>query len=265
MKKIFTGLWMAIRGIAEEIFHAITTIGKMTWFLARVLSLFFRPPFYFKQIWRQIAHIGFFSLITVSFTALFTGMVLALQIKASLSGAGADDVSIAGIVLSAMVRELGPVFTGLMVSGRVGSSVAAEIGTMRVTEQIDALSSLSTDPMKYLVFPRILSGAFAVPLLTLVANVIGALGGYIIAVNRLKIDKELYISQTIEAIKFSDIGYSMLKGACFGLIVTFIGCYNGYYSGKGAEGVGSAAISTVVTSSIAILFLNYVLSSVFFG
>jgi phospholipid/cholesterol/gamma-HCH transport system permease protein len=162
------------------------------------------------------------------------------------------------------VRELGPVLGGLMVAGRVSSSIAAELGTMRVTEQIDALTTLSTDPMKYLVVPRVLAATLAMPFLVLVGDVIGIMGGYLIGIGRLGFDPATYIRTTLDFLEPGDVISGLVKAAVFGFILSLMGCYHGYNSGRGAQGVGQATTNAVVTSSILILAANYVLTEAFF-
>lgn len=207
--------------------------------------------------------IGFFSLPVVGMTALFTGGALALQIWSGGSRFNAATV-VPSIVAIGIVRELGPVLGGLMVAGRVSSSIAAELGTMRVTEQIDALTTLSTDPMKYLVLPRVLAGLIAMPLLVAVANVLGIFGGYLVGTTRLGFTSSSYVKTTLDFLEASDIHTSLTKAAVFGFLLALMGCYNGYHSGRGAQGVGEATTNAVVSASILILAANYLLTEAFF-
>jgi len=164
-----------------------------------------------------------------------------------------------------ITRELGPVLAGLMVAGRVGASMAAEIGTMRVTEQIDALTTLATNPFKYLVFPRLLAGFVTLPFLVLIADCIGVLGGYLVGVYKLDFNSATYMSQTLEFLETQDVVSGLIKASVFGIIITLMGCYHGYQSGRGAEGVGRATTNAVVSASILILCTNYVLTALLFG
>ncbi len=163
-----------------------------------------------------------------------------------------------------MVRELGPVLAGLMVAGRVASSIAAELGTMRVTEQIDALTTLSTNPMKYLVVPRVVAATLVMPLLVLVGNIIGIMGGYLVGVARLGFNSATYIQNTVDFLVIDDVTSGLIKAAVFGFILGLMGCYNGYYSGRGAQGVGQATTNAVVSASIMILWVNYLLTELLF-
>jgi phospholipid/cholesterol/gamma-HCH transport system permease protein len=207
---------------------------------------------------------GYYSLPVVGLTALFTGMVLALQTSVGFSRLGAES-AIATVVVLSITRELGPVLAGLMVAGRVGAAIAAEIGTMRVTEQIDALSTLSTDPFKYLVAPRLLAGAIVLPCLVLVADVIGVLGGYVIASFVLDFNPFVYLRQTFQNLETIDWVSGLVKAGVFGFLIALMGCYHGYNSGRGAQGVGAATTNAVVSASILILIFNYVLTQLFFS
>ncbi|MCB1835940.1 MAG: ABC transporter permease, partial [Geminicoccaceae bacterium] len=204
------------------------------------------------------------SLPVVGLTAIFTGMVLALQSYTGFSRFEAES-AIATIVVLSMTRELGPVLAGLMVAGRVGASMAAELGTMRVTEQIDALSTLSTDPMKYLIFPRLLAGMLMLPLLVLIADVIGVMGGYLVGVFKLGFGPVEYINRTFEFLQAEDVISGLVKAAVFGFLVALMGCYQGYNSGRGAQGVGTATTRAVVSASILILTANYIVTEIFFS
>jgi phospholipid/cholesterol/gamma-HCH transport system permease protein len=228
------------------------------------LSHIFRPPFYGRMFLRAFVEIGYFSLPVVALTAVFTGMVLALQSSTGLSRFSADS-AVASLVVLSVTRELGPVLAGLMVAGRVGASMAAEIGTMRVTDQIDALTTLSTNPMKYLVAPRLLAGLIALPLLVVVADILGVLGGFIIATLKLGFNSGVYLTNTINFIQSDDVISGLAKAAVFGVLVTLMGCYHGYHSKGGAQGVGAATTAAVVAASVLILAFDYVLTELFFA
>jgi phospholipid/cholesterol/gamma-HCH transport system permease protein len=197
-------------------------------------------------------------------TAFFTGGALALQIYAGGARFSAEAV-VPSIVAIGMARELGPVLGGLMVAARVASSIAAELGTMKVTEQIDALVTLSTNPMKYLTLPRVLAATLAVPLLVGVGDAIGIMGGYVVGVTRLDFNPAAYIKNTVDFLQLWDILSGMVKGAVFGFIVAIMGCYFGMNSGRGAQGVGRATKSAVVSASVLILAANYILTELFFS
>lgn len=196
-------------------------------------------------------------------TALFTGGALALQIYAGGARFNAEAV-VPSIVAIGMVRELGPVLGGLMVAARVASSIAAEIGTMKVTEQIDALVTLSTNPMKYLTVPRVLAATLTVPVLVLIGDIIGIMGGYLVGTSRLGFNAAAYLQNTADFLEFWDIASGLVKGAVFGFIVALMGCYFGMTSGRGAQGVGAATKAAVVAASVLILAANYILTEAFF-
>lgn len=236
-------------------------------FLFAVTGLFsiFSTPIYFRNYLKQMVDIGFYSLPVVGLTAIFTGMVLALQSYTGFSRSLSEaEGIIANIVIVSLLRELGPVLAGLMVAGRIGASIAAEIGTMRVTEQIDALSTLSTNPIKYLVTPRLYAGIIMMPILVLVGDCIGVLGGYLVCVFKLGFDLETYLTNTVNYFQWIDLISGLVKAAVFGFIITLMGCYNGFYSKGGAEGVGRATTHAVVSSAILILFSNYLITELFF-
>ncbi|HEX9648879.1 MAG TPA: ABC transporter permease [Alphaproteobacteria bacterium] len=240
------------------------TTGRVTLFAATGVSHCVRPPLYPRLIARQMLDIGYYSLPVVGLTGLFAGMVLALQSYTGFSRFSAE-TAIPSVVVISITRELGPVLTGLMVAGRIGASIAAEIGTMRVTEQIDALTTLSTNPFKYLVAPRIVAGVTMLPLLVLVADCIGVLGGYLVGVNKLGFNGANYIDSTWENLETLDVVSGLVKAAAFGLIIALMGCYHGYHSRGGAQGVGTATTNAVVSASILILTANYFITEVFFA
>jgi phospholipid/cholesterol/gamma-HCH transport system permease protein len=238
--------------------------GALTLFGLRGLSHVVRPPFYFRAVLRALVQMGYFSLPVVALTAVFTGMVLALQSSTGLSRFSAES-AVASLVVLSITRELGPVLAGLMVAGRVGAAMAAEIGTMRVTDQIDALSTLSTNPMKYLVAPRLLAGLIALPLLVVVADTLGVLGGFIVATLKLNYNATTYLINTVNFVQTGDVVSGLVKAAVFGLLIALMGCYHGYNSRGGAQGVGAATTAAVVTASVLILAFDYVLTELFFA
>jgi phospholipid/cholesterol/gamma-HCH transport system permease protein len=256
------GDFLAAIGRSALAFFA--SVGRLFLFAGVTLSHIVRPPFYLKLLLRQMMQIGYNSLPVVGLTSLFTGMVLALQSHTGFSGLGGD-AAVALLVVLSVTRELGPVIAGLMVAGRVGAAIAAELGTMSVTDQIAALSTLSTNPYKYLVVPRILAGIVTMPLLVIVADIIGIMGGYIVAVYLLDANPSSYLHQTWMALKTPDVVSGLVKAAVFGFVVTLMGCYHGYHSRGGAQGVGEATTNAVVSSSILILLTDYLLTSVFFS
>jgi phospholipid/cholesterol/gamma-HCH transport system permease protein len=238
--------------------------GRLTIFFCQAIYHCMTPPFHWRLIGQQMIEIGFFSLPVVGLTAIFTGAVLALQSHTGFSRFQAEG-AVAAVVVVSMTRELGPVLAGLMVAGRVGAAIAAEIGTMRVTEQIDALVTLSTHPMKYLVAPRVLSGIFLLPCLVLIADIIGIFGGFMVGTYLLDYNPATYIHSSWDYIKPMDVISGLVKASVFGLLITLMGCYNGYQSKGGAQGVGQATTNAVVSSSILILTSNFILTSLFFS
>lgn len=242
----------------------LTKLGDMIIFAVNSIIACFTPPFYPRLILRQFLQIGYFSLPVVGLTAIFSGAVLALQSYSGFSRFNAES-SIATVVVLSITRELGPVLAGLMVAGRVGASMAAEIGTMRVTEQIDALKTLSTNPFKYLIAPRVIAGVLMLPLLVLVADIIGVLGGYLVSVHSLGFSPGPYISNSFKFLERIDVVSGLVKAGFFGFVISVMGCYFGYNSRGGAEGVGIATTNAVVAASIVILLLNYIITGWFFG
>lgn len=242
----------------------LSKIGDIAIFTINAVRHCFTPPFYPKIILRQFLNIGYFSLPVVGLTAIFSGAVLALQSYSGFSRFNAES-TIATVVVLSITRELGPVLAGLMVAGRVGASMAAEIGTMRVTEQIDALRTLSTNPYKYLIAPRVLAGFLMLPILVLIADIIGVMGGYLVSVHNLGFSPGPYISNSFKFLEQIDVISGLTKAACFGFVISIMGCYFGYNSKGGAEGVGTATTNAVVAASITILLLNYMITGWFFG
>ncbi|MBC8338505.1 MAG: ABC transporter permease [Rhodospirillales bacterium] len=242
----------------------LATVGRLSLFTISAVSHTVRPPFYPRVIIRQMVDIGFYSLPVVGLTGLFAGMVLALQSYTGFARFSAEG-AIANVVVLSITRELGPVLAGLMVAGRIGASLAAEIGTMRVTEQIDALTTLSTNPMKFLVSPRLIAGLITFPFLVLIADVIGVFGGYLVAVYKLGFNPSNYLQNTWDFLQAEDVNSGLVKAAVFGVIVTLMGCYHGYNSKGGAQGVGMATTNAVVSACILILCFDYILTEMFFA
>ena len=234
--------------------------GKIMLLLLEAASWLFRPPWRWRLFFKQMEFIGVNSVFVVALTSLFTGMVLALQTYYAFRMFSAETLVGATVALS-MTRELGPVITALMVTGRAGSAIAAEIGTMRVTEQVDALSVMAINPVQYLVLPRITAGVIMLPLLTALSDFIGVVGGYLVGVKLLGIHGGIFMNKIYEYVELSDIYNGLIKAACFGLILTLVGCYKGFYTRGGAEGVGRATTQAVVLSSVLILTFDYVLTA----
>jgi phospholipid/cholesterol/gamma-HCH transport system permease protein len=238
--------------------------GRLVLFALTSLSHCLRPPLYPRLIGRQMVEIGYYSLPVVGLTAIFTGMVLALQSYTGFARFSAES-AIPNVVIVSITRELGPVLAGLMVAGRVGAAMAAEIGTMRVTEQIDALDTLATNPFKYLVVPRLIAGLTMLPLLVLVADLIGVFGGYVVSTYKLGFNPSTYLKNTIDFVEVQDVVSGLVKASVFGFLVTLMGCYHGYHSRGGAQGVGAATTNAVVSASILILCFNYFITELFFA
>ncbi|MEG9883636.1 MAG: ABC transporter permease [Hyphomicrobiales bacterium] len=239
-------------------------VGRLGVFGKNAVLNVFAPPFYLNQIARQMLRIGYNSLPVVGLTAFFTGGVLALQIWIGSTRFNAESI-VASIVALGITRELGPVIAGLMVAGRVSAAIAAEIATMRVSEQIDALVTLSTDPFKYLIVPRIIAAVMGLPLLVALADSIGVMGGYAVATWSLGFNSSVYIRNTVDFLRPDDVISGLIKAAVFGFIIALMGCYHGYYSHGGAQGVGKATTNAVVSASILILSANYALTSLLFS
>lgn len=253
-----------IGGLGAQVLAMLAMVGRLTLFAGETISHLLRPPFYTREFLTALVQIGWLSLPVVGMTTLFTGGALALQIYAGGARFSAEAV-VPSIVAIGMVRELGPVLGGLMVAARVASSIAAEIATMKVTEQIDALVTLSTNPMKYLTLPRVLAAALAVPCLVAVGDVIGIMGGYLVGVSRLDFNAAAYLKNTVDFLEVFDVTSGLIKGAVFGFIVATVGCFYGMNSGRGAQGVGAATKSAVVAASVLIFAANYILTELFFS
>jgi phospholipid/cholesterol/gamma-HCH transport system permease protein len=249
--------------IGRAVLHVFTQIGSVTRFALDAVTSIVRPPIYWYLIFQQMMRIGWFSLPVVGLTAFFTGGALALQIYIGGNRYGAEAI-VPQIVVIGITRELGPVIAGLMVAGRVAAAIAAEIGTMRVTEQIDALTTLSTNPIKYLVVPRLVAAVICMPILVAIADSIGVFGGYLISTKSLGFNGAAYLKNTADFVTNHDVQSGLIKAAFFGFIIALMGCYSGFHSRGGAQGVGTATTNAVVSSSILILATNYLLTSILF-
>ena len=254
--------WIASIGAGVESIFSHT--GSYTLMLLQLLRKLGSRPWYARQLIAQAEQVGVQSLPVVLLTALFTGMVLALQSYIVFHRFAAE--SLTGLVVSmSLVRELGPVLVGLMVAGRVGASFAAELGTMRVTEQIDALWTLSIDPFRYLVTPRVLAVTLMLPLLTIIADYIGIYGGYAISVYVLDQNPVVYVENTTVYMELEDFYSGLIKAAFFGMLIGVIGCTEGFNCKGGAAGVGTATTHAVVISCMSILVSDYFLTAWLFG
>lgn len=242
----------------------LAAIGRIAIFAGQTLGHIVRGPFYLRELAIAFLNIGWLSLPVVGLTSLFTGGALALQIYAGGARFNAEAV-VPQIVAIGMVRELGPVLVGLMIAARVTSSIAAEIATMKVTEQIDALVTLSTHPMKYLTVPRVVAATIVVPALVAIGDIIGIFGGYAVATGTLGFNPAAYIRNTVDFLELKDVVSSLAKGAMFGFIAALMGCYYGMNSDRGAQGVGSATKGSVEAAAVLILAANFVLTGVMFS
>lgn len=250
----------AITGRA--VLHMVDEAGAIALFLGDALVNALRPggrgPF-----WRQCAFVGVDSLPIILLTAFFTGAVLALQSYNGLNGGPLANTQLGRLVVISMLRELGPVLAALMLSSRVGAAMAAELGTMRVTEQIDALTTLATNPIRYLVVPRILACLLMLPLLVVLGNAVGIFGGYLVGTGVLDIPAHQYLDSTFTAIQSEDQIMSLIKASVFGLLVGLMGTYHGFHAGNGAAGVGTATTRAVVYAAVSILVADYFITALF--
>ena len=250
--------------IGRAVLSLLAEIGRVALFLKEGLAQGLSPTFYGRQILDQMWRIGYNSLPVVGLTAFFTGGALALQIYLGSSRFNAESL-VASIVALGITRELGPVLAGLMVAGRVGASIAAELGTMRVTEQIDALVTLSTNPFKYLVGPRLVAAVVTLPILVAIGDTIGIMGGYIVSTRSLGFNSYAYIKNTADFLHTGDVTSGLIKAAVFGFIIAVMGCYHGFNSKGGAQGVGRATTNAVVSAAILILAANFALTNLLFS
>ena len=250
--------------VGRLVIAILASIGRTTRFALRTIVRAFTPPYYPGRLLEQIAHIGWFSLPVVGLTAIFTGAALAQQIYTAGARFSATS-TVPAVVVIGIVRELGPVLVGLMVAGRVSSAMAAEIGTMKVTEQLDALTTLRTDPYRYLIAPRLFAALIAMPLLVLIANAIGIFGGYVLAVYKLGFNAANYLAVTRRFLDTDDFAMALMKAGVFGFFVALMGCYHGYHTEGGAAGVGNATRNAVVWAFILILVSNLVITVAAFG
>lgn len=250
--------------IGRPFISALGAIGRVTIFALTTVSRAVRPPYYPSRLFEQLMQIGWFSLPVVGMTAIFSGAALAQQ--TFTAGARFNATStVPAIVVLGIVRELGPVLVGLMVAGRVSSAMAAELGTMRVTEQLDALTTLRTDPYRYLIAPRLLAALIAIPLMVLIANAIGIFGGYFVAVYKLDFNAIGYLEITRQFLTATDLQMALVKSAFFGFFIALMGCYHGFRAAGGAAGVGRATTDAVVSAFILILLSNMIITLMAFG
>lgn len=248
--------------IGTGFLNTLREIGRVTAFTGVVIWAAFTPRWYFGEIFRQILKIGFYSLPVVGLAAVFIGAALALNIYTGGARFNAEQF-VPTIVVLGITRELGPVITGLMLAGRVSAGIAAEIGAMRVTEQIDALTTLSASPKRYLYAPRFLAAILTLPLLVIIANIIGVAGGWLVSIGSLGFDSTVYLRNTMDFLTFPDVAAGLIKAGVFGAVISLMGCYQGDRSSAGATGVGRAATNAMVSAAILILQFNYILSTLF--
>lgn len=248
--------------IGRATISLLSEVGRFSAFAGRAAATCFSPPIFGGQFWRQCAQIGYFSLPVIGLTAVFIGAALALNIYVGGARFNAEQF-VPNIVVLGITRELGPVLAGLMLAGRVSAGIAAEIGTMRVTEQIDAMTTLSTDPFRFLIAPRVMAATLTLPLLVIVADIIGVMGGYLVAVNSLGFNGATYLRNTFDFVEPQDVTLGLVKAAVFGFIIAAVGSYQGYHSSGGALGVGRAATNAVVGAIVLILAVNYLVTAFF--
>jgi len=251
-----------LAAIGTFVLTMLAETGRIALFAVQATFRIVLPPFYVSTFIRAVGRIGFLSLPVVGLTALFTGGALALNIYTGGTRFNAEQF-VPEIVAVGITRELGPVLASLMLAGRVAAAIAAEVGTMRVTEQIDALRTMGVDPVRYLVSPRILAGILMLPLVVLIADIIGVMGGYLVAVQALDFSGPTYLRNTWNFLTAWDVVSGLIKAAVFGFIITVMGSYHGYNSRGGAQGVGRATTNAVVASAILIFAANYLLTAFF--
>lgn len=249
-----------IGNVTIRVFEETGRWFQMLW---RTILWAGRRPFEIGEWVRQMVRVGVDSIPVVFLTTMFTGMVMALQTFNGFQRVHAENF-VGSVVALSMVRELSPVLVGLMVTGRVGSSMAAEIGTMRVTEQLDALEALATEPVHYLFVPRVIAGILMLPFLVILGDALGIYGGYFVAVKLLGANAVIYEQNTYQFLELNDVWSGLIKAAVFGLILTLTGCMKGYFTTGGAEGVGRSTTSAVVTASLIILLTDFFLTKLLF-
>jgi phospholipid/cholesterol/gamma-HCH transport system permease protein len=250
--------------IGRVVLALLGAIGRITVFAFTALIAAVTPPYYPGRFFSQLREIGWYSLPVVGLTAIFTGAALAQQIYVGGSRFNAQS-TVPAIVVFGIIRELGPVLVGLMVAGRVASAMAAELGTMRVTEQLDAMETLRTDPFRYLIAPRLFASVLALPFMVLIANSIGLMGGYLLSVHKLGFNPASYLATTRKYLEADDIVMSVVKAAVFGFFIALMGCYHGFKTDGGAAGVGRATTNAVVSAFILILFSDLLITVLAFG
>ena len=255
---------LVLDSIGTKVINILDMIGSFILFITKIIQTLFSSKLKFSKFSSQIERVGINSLTITIITSTFAGAVLALQSYKGFHDLGSENY-LGPIVALTMTRELGPVLTGLMVAGRAGSAIAAEIGTMRITEQIDALQTLQINIFQYLIVPRVLAGIIALPLLALFAVMFGILGGYAVCIYKLGLNSEIFKAGIKSTLAISDVCGGLIKASVFGFILTTVGSYQGYFTNGGAKGVGKATTTAVVVGSILIIITNYFLAAILFG
>ena len=253
-----------VEHIGARAIGTVEDFGRICMMVGETFVWAVRPPYRVRILLQAFESVGVGSLFIVLFTGMFTGLVMAYQSIYAFGLFNAETL-VGGTVAASVVRELGPVLTGLMVAGRTGSSMTTELGTMRVTEQIDAMAVMAVNPIQYLVMPRVMATMLMMPLLVMLFNLVAIGAAYFLSVGLMNIDPGIFLQKIRDLITGQDLFFSGLKGACFGLAIGIIGCYKGYYAAGGAKGVGEATTSSVVTSSISVLLIDYVLTVFMYG
>ncbi|MBN2687162.1 MAG: ABC transporter permease [Deltaproteobacteria bacterium] len=254
---------VAVDNFGRAVLENVEEMGKILLLFLSTMTWMVRPPLKLRLIFKQFEFVGVKSIYVVVLTGTFTGMVLALQSYYGFRMFSAESLVGSTVALS-MTRELGPVLTSLMVTARAGSAMAAELGTMKVTEQIDALYVMAANPIKHLIVPRIVAGVAMLPVLTIVSDFMGIVGGYFVGVVILDINEGSFVKNITRYVDLEDLYNGLIKAAVFGLILSLIGCYKGFNTSGGAEGVGRATTEAVVLSSITILISDYFLTAIMF-
>lgn len=258
-----TGVFGVFDHFGNVVLEGLEDLGRFFHIMSQSMLWSLRKPFDGSELMRQMVRVGWDSIPVVFMTCLFTGMVLALQTFRAFERFHAEGF-VGSVVALSLTRELAPVLTGLMVAGRVGSAMAAELGTMRVTEQIDALYAMATDPIHFLVVPRVNASILMLPVLTIMGDAIGIIGGWLVSVGLFGANSYLYIERTFRFLEFNDVTSGLIKSAFFGLILASTGCAKGFYTSGGAEGVGRSTTSAVVTASMYILLSDFFLTKILF-
>jgi phospholipid/cholesterol/gamma-HCH transport system permease protein len=258
-----TTMTRVFEGIGAMTLSFLEQLGAFTFFMLQSVSHVVRPPIFLKQYFKQMEFIGILSSTVVMLTGMFTGMVSALQTYHGFKLFGAESL-VGSTTALGLFRELGPVLASLMVTARAGSAMTAEIGTMQVTQQIDALVVMGVNPLKYLVAPRIAASVVAMPMLTLIFNALGMIGSYFVGTIILGIDTGVFMARIAEYVDYQDLFSGLIKACFFGCILSVVGCFKGYTTSGGAEGVGRSVTQSVVISSVGILIADYFLTAIMF-